>query len=472
MGKVERYTKDTFNKKLKEIGRDDVELVGGYIKSNTLSEFHCKVCGNNWFTYPIYFTSKHRNCKCPICHKEEIKEKFSLTQTEVEKRVMLLNPNIFVIGEYVNYKTPLKLKCKIHDCEWEQTLANFEDNPICPLCNINTSRLITGINDVYSLRPDLLKYFKNKKDAKKIRPYSKEKVKLKCPDCGYEKEISMCTLSEYGFSCPVCKDGVSYPNKVLRSLLSLLNIDYELEKNFTWSKSYKYDGYVKTKSNNILIEMDGEYHSKECFYFKSGSQVKERDKEKEKIARENGFVLIRIDCSKSDFAFIKDNILKSDLVNYIDLTQINWKECAQKAENSLVKEVCEYYNKHFNMSLREMAKELRLDRGTLSKYLKRGYEAGFCKINPKRVGPSKIVCVLDKNGKILKSYISVRVCFSMMSKDLGILGITIKELNNLIKTNTPYQGYTFKYAETLADIAPDYNAEVDKMFNPTTSKQD
>ena len=472
MGKVEYYTKETFNKKLKKIGRDDVELVGEYINSKTLSKFHCKNCNNNWFTYPGYFTDKHRNCKCPVCHKKEFKESFLLTQKEVEERVSKLNSNICVTGEYINSITPLKLRCEIHNCEWEQTLTNFQKNPICPLCNIDTSRLVPGVNDVYSLRPDLLKYFKNKEDAKKLRPYSKEKVKLKCPDCGYEKEICMCTLSEYGFSCPVCKDGVSYPNKVLRSLLSLLNVEYELEKNFSWSKSYKYDGYIKIKRDNILVEMDGEYHSKECLYFKSNSQVKERDEEKEKLAKENGFILIRIDCSKSDFAFIKDNILKSGLSKFADLTKIDWKECAQKAESSLVKEVCEYYNNHFNMSLKDMAKELRLDRNTFSKYLRRGYEAGFCKINPKRIGSSKIVSVLNKNGKILKSYVSVKVCSDMILKDLGVSEINIDKLKKLIKSNTPYQGYTFKYAETLADIAPDYNAEVDKMFNPTTSKQD
>ena len=457
MGKTIKYTKTSFNKKLKEIGRDDIELIGDYVNSKTLALFHCKVCGTDWYTYPFYFTSKRRNAKCPNCHKKEMKEELSLSLEEIKKKITELNPNIELIGEYKNYKTPIKLKCKIHGCEWEQSFFNFKTSPICPLCSEKTSRLISGINDVASLRPDLLKYFKNSEDAKSIRPGSGKKVKLKCPECGHEKEICMCTLSEYGFSCPVCKDGVSYPNKVLRSLLSLLNVEYELEKNFSWSKSYKYDGYIKTKCDDILVEMDGEYHSKECLYFKFNSQAKERDEEKEKLAKENGFVLIRIDCSKSDYVFIRDNIIKSDLANYIDLTQINWKVCAQKAEISLVKEVCEYYNNHFNVSLKKMAKELRLDRNTLSKYLKRGYEAGFCKINPKRVGSSKIVSILDKNGKVLKSYISVKVCSDMILKDLGILEINIDKLKRLIKSNAFYEGYTFKYAESLEDIAPDYN---------------
>ena len=59
MGKTIKYTKESFNKKLKEIGREDVSLKGEYINSRTSTEFHCNICGNDWFTAPINFTNKN-----------------------------------------------------------------------------------------------------------------------------------------------------------------------------------------------------------------------------------------------------------------------------------------------------------------------------------------------------------------------------------------------------------------------------
>ena len=46
MGKTIKYTKTSFNKKLKEIGRDDIELIGDYVNSKTLSLFDLSIITN------------------------------------------------------------------------------------------------------------------------------------------------------------------------------------------------------------------------------------------------------------------------------------------------------------------------------------------------------------------------------------------------------------------------------------------
>ena len=467
MGKTIKYTKTSFNKKLKEIGRDDIELIGDYVNSKTLALFHCKVCGTDWYTYPIYFTSKRRNAKCPNCHKKEMKEELSLSLEEIKKKIADLNPNIEFIGEYKNYKTPIKLKCKIHGCEWEQSFSNFKTSPICPLCSENTSRLISGINDVASLRPDLLKYFKNSEDAKSIRPGSGKKVKLKCPECGYEKEISMCTLTEYGFSCPVCKDGISYPNKILRSLCFQLGYEFELEKFFNWSFPYKYDAYLKVGDNNLLIEMDGDYHSKNCLYFKTQpSDIEERDKLKDKLAKDNGYKLIRIGCAGSNFSFIKDNILKSELSKYINLKNIDWKKCGREAESSLVKEVCDFYNQNFNMHIKDIGKVFKLSKDTITKYLKRGYQIGLCKVYPGKKGLSKIISVFDKKGNLINTYLGTEDCYKHMKEDTGIEEITLFKLKRLFKSGSfTFEDFYFRYAKTLEDIADGFNKRMEEEYH-------
>ena len=97
--------------------------------------------------------------------------------------------------------------------------------------------------------------------------FSNIKVSFKCPICGRvngEKYIS--SVSKYGLSCKFCSDGISYPNRLMASLLSELKIDYDSECYFDWCKfpdyndlskyTYgKYDFVIETQK--IIIEMDG-----------------------------------------------------------------------------------------------------------------------------------------------------------------------------------------------------------------------
>ena len=78
-------------------------------------------------------------------------------------------------------------------------------------------------NSIYALRKDLLKYFKNPEEAKNLGLMSEKKIKLVCPDCGHETEMMVQNFTRRGFYCKYCKkDGVSFPNKILRGLLKQL----------------------------------------------------------------------------------------------------------------------------------------------------------------------------------------------------------------------------------------------------------
>ena len=113
-------------------------------------------------------------------------------------------------------------------------------------------------NSIYALRKDLLKYFKNPEEAKNLGLMSEKKIKLVCPDCGHETEMMVQNFTRRGFYCKYCKkDGVSFPNKILRGLLKQLKFEWDVEVGFDWSKNYKYDGYLKIKDKQYLIEMHG-----------------------------------------------------------------------------------------------------------------------------------------------------------------------------------------------------------------------
>ena len=92
--------------------------------------------------------------------------------------------------------------------------------------------------------------------------------------------------------------------------------------------------------------------------------------------------MIRIDCQKSEMEYIKNNILQSELSDLFDLSNIDWRRCQLQSVNSLVKEVCDLYNKG-NKNI-DISNELKLDRHTVTKYLKLGNELGWCKYTPKQ----------------------------------------------------------------------------------------
>lgn len=528
-----KLTNEEFLQKLKDLGRDDLEPLEQYIGTHTKIKFRCTKpeCGHEWYMEPNCVTSMGQGCpKCGILKNIEA---IKMSQDEFENKIGQINPSIIVIGQYTGSKNKVKVKCVNEECGyeweavpdslyrgmkcpkcgeknttqlsdeevnnriqkansqvrlkgnytgwenkiklecnnghiWEEYLNGFLKNPYCPVCTDKRNLLIKGINDLATLRPDLVAYFKNKEEATNLTLGSNRKVKLICPDCGFEKEGTGYELASFGFRCPQCGDGVSYPNKFLRNFLTMMCVDYYPEWSADWCEGYRYDAMFKLSNKKYLVEVDGLQHKTG---FMKNKKIANNDKIKDELAKDNGYTLIRIDCGISDPEFIYQKMKETLLAQLFDLENFDWQECGRRSEKSLMIEVCKYYNEHFNEPLLRISEIFKMNKETPPKYIKRGYKIGIVKVNPRRLCGSKIVSVF-KDGNLLKTYISVTVCAQKFQEDFGVEGPNRDLISKLVLSSKSYQGYTFKYAETLADIAPDYNAEVDKMFNPTPSKQD
>lgn len=285
----------------------------------------------------------------------------------------------------------------------------------CAKCGGKKSIKSRGINNcLASSHPEFAKLFWDKEVTFKFSYGSGRKADFKCPKCGNKVENK--TISDvfaYGLACP-CKDGVSYSEKFVFNLLTQLNIKFEFQKIFDWSTK-AYDFYLNELK--IIIETHGKQHFENAGFEIMGGRTLEEEQKNDKIKRslaiENGVKeYLEIDCRKSEMEFIKFNILKSQLTDLFDLSQINWLECHEFACKSIIKDVCDLWNKGY--SIKKIFKIVKVSRGTITRYLKQGKVLNLCDYDSeeahKRGGNEigkkfkKPIIQLSKNGEFVKEW--------------------------------------------------------------------
>lgn len=126
----DKKDKDYYFNRLKEY----CESKGGKLLSTewtTAKDIYKFKCSNK--NHPIFessadslYSGKHW---CPYCSgrkgnfKEEIKNIIESNDGEM-------------MSEYVNYNTPIKIKCKKHNYIWESYPSNLKKSKWCPICNM------------------------------------------------------------------------------------------------------------------------------------------------------------------------------------------------------------------------------------------------------------------------------------------------------------------------------------------------
>ena len=199
-------------------------------------------------------------------------------------------------------------------------------------CSVCSGRKVKiGVNDIGTTHPELTEFFANKSDLLKFTYGTTKKILFKCPDCGFEKYLTPSKLIERGFPCTRCGDGISYPEKFVFNLLEQLKLNFEVQKKFKWSLNKRYDFYLRT--HNCIIETHGLEHYTSVFknHKSKGrylSNIKYYDEKKCELAINNKISnYIVLNCSYSDYEWIKSSILASNIKEMFDLQNVNWIDC-------------------------------------------------------------------------------------------------------------------------------------------------
>jgi very-short-patch-repair endonuclease len=307
---------------------------------------------------------------CCICYGG-----IKLSQEQFEERFYDEFGNDYeVIGNYLNNRTPVEIK---HNCGCEFTIipsnAFGRKQCNCPVCYSKMNHhCIPYVNDIYATNKKLYNLLKDKKDGHKYKELSHEKTYFICPDCGEEIYAPIYYVANYGLSCSKCGTGISFPERLMSSILSQLNIEYNFQFSPDWIKPYKYDFQIVINDKYYIIEMDGGWH-----YFDnnlSGMTLKEtkaRDKFKTIEAEKHGYVMIRIDCNynfDNREEYIKKNIVNSELSKIIDIENVDWDNCLLEANTPLIKRICNEWNNGVK-SIVELQDKLKLSDTTIRRYL-------------------------------------------------------------------------------------------------------
>lgn len=279
-------------------------------------------------------------------------------------------------------------------CDYHCNVCNYDgtmlENSIlkgygCACCS--NSVAVLGINTIWDTDRWMCDLGLSEEDAKKYTKGSSKKVEVICKDCGRKKRVAISKIySRRKIGC-ICGDGFSMGEKIMYSLLMQAGFNFEVQYSPKWANRKRYDFYIS--DFNMIIETHGGQHYNEHTTFESYggrglSEEKENDTLKLSMAKNNGVNnYVVIDCSKSDFDFIKESILSSELCKWINLNEICWNKCLEFATRNIYKYICEVRKNDETKTTFQIAQELNLKYYSVLTALKIGAKLGWCNYDAK-----------------------------------------------------------------------------------------
>lgn len=243
----------------------------------------------------------------------------------------------------------------------------------CPVCN-QSRVVVPEINGIKGKYPEIYRIIIDD-DKDKYGSKSDHKVHWICPLCNQKNFTQICHLTESVdkktyYPCVYCKKSFSIGENILYGVLSQISNNYSHHIKYKWSHNREYDACC----NDVIIEAHGLQHYEETnFNSRTLKEEQENDKYKYMLAKNNytglrGYIVI--DCRISDFHYIKNSILNSNMDKLIgfDYKDIDWSYIASHIKEQLFNNIAQLYNKGFTAI--DIAKNMNINRTTVYNHLK------------------------------------------------------------------------------------------------------
>ena len=438
-GRRTKITQQEYDKRLNILYKGRIIALEPYINQRTKILHKCLKHNNKYMALPMAIMNGH--CACKQCISEAMSTRRTYDTNDIKRILKDEFGDKFTLETKEVHgvkKKKLEFRHNIDDNNSHSFISDFyqlRTNKKCPVCEYGKyTRIVTKEeNSIAITNPYIASLFVNKEETYMYKEHSNKKVHFKCPDCGYidYKYINQVT-KDNNVRCPVCSDGISYPNKFIFNMLLQIKetLDY-LENEYypEWCvyelngdiHRGKYDIYFEYKNKKYIVEMDGGLgHGNKTFNSKERDTIGlQKDYIKDKLALEHGIEVIRIDANygvNDKYEYIKNNVLQSELSNVLDLTAIDFDKVNINSLNSLFIKAVEMWNNGALTS--EIAKQCNLNITTISSYLNKANNYSLCNYNGtegiRRASANPVICL--NNGKIYNSGLEAK-------NDIGVDGV-------------------------------------------------
>lgn len=304
------------------------------------------------------------------------KGKYKYNKQSFQEKISLLDNNIKIIGEYLGSHTKINVECKKCGYTWFPTPTNLlRGQTGCPCCLGQVA--VKGVNSFYDTHYHLAVLLEDIEESYTNLKYSKKVVNWVCPSCKTIIKRSFEKMTQNGhLCCPICNDGLSFPNKFMASCLKQLDIEFDTEKTFSWSNQKRYDFYIE--KYNCIIEVHGAQHYSKSGFMYGEKYQKENDIWKKQTALNNGIELyIEIDARESKKEFISEKIINSHLSKLFNIDIVDWDRCNLDSMTSLKFDACNLWNNGIRNTT-EIGKILGIHQKTVRSYLKEYANMNMC----------------------------------------------------------------------------------------------
>ena len=109
----------------------NIKILEKYTHSGIKIKVQCKIDGHIWNVRP---SDLIKGRGCPKCGKRSMKSKTTLSDDIFKEKLLKINPDINVIGQYKNSKSYIKCECKIDGHIWNVRPNNLLRGSRCPKC--------------------------------------------------------------------------------------------------------------------------------------------------------------------------------------------------------------------------------------------------------------------------------------------------------------------------------------------------
>ena len=120
-----KFTHEEYVKKLNQLN-PNVIVLEKYVNATTPIKHKCLLDNHIWSTQPFLLL---HGCGCPKCAGNIRK-----TLEEYMLELSMINPDIEVLEDYVDAKTPILHQCKIDGFQWHTSPSNILNGTGCPHC--------------------------------------------------------------------------------------------------------------------------------------------------------------------------------------------------------------------------------------------------------------------------------------------------------------------------------------------------